>query len=670
MTDPKLEKKIEKLLNYKCLNYLSNINKYKSKSSTPNHSSLKDTPNTERSDSKSNKQYPIIVDKHHKNSSLATNFSDLPYIKETRNNNFDKKKQLHSYNNSNIETNITEETKTNEKKSSNNVNQFNSKMTGLMQFKTISKELNGDNSNVVIQRPHKKKPEFSMDFSTQTNERTALGNDNSKSNVLSNNTTRLRVITENSLIKSNRNDNPIKVFNTNSDMIVNRRDKLEPITNVKRTNKYKLTLKKPVNKDLNKILKKEEVKEEQKNQPKNVEESPKSPLEYPDDDRKYYGVGIRRTFNNASSLNKVKDTMKNIIKKSISSSINSVKNPYEPIKDTLHEYYIHLNDETEKDDENIIEMYLEYKYYSNPFPSTFRYYEFTHPECKYILNRYFDCFDELITDFIDSTTTTNKLPIHFDLRRRLSQVPLLKRVDTFDNNSDFDLKNQDYIFRYILKSTTNWYSSKINMKTKDTDPKKKPIIKRSSMRLSLQFSEKHKLSQVFKFKRAKTKLEDYNVFTHKQNLQVVYHPNDQLTKGKYIRSKTHRVTLTMKELSAEEIWNLLLNDIFYNKKNHFMELYIKNINNININRQDDKGNTLLIYSTQNNAGDIAEFLLEKGCDPNIQNIYGNSALHYAISHKYFPISNLLIKYNSSERIRNHLGLMPWECLNKDCENAF
>ena len=125
----------------------------------------------------------------------------------------------------------------------------------------------------------------------------------------------------------------------------------------------------------------------------------------------------------------------------------------------------------------------------------------------------------------------------------------------------------------------------------------------------------------------------------------------------------------MKELSAEEIWNLLLNDIFYNKKNHFMELYIKNINNIDINRQDDRGNTLLIYSTQNNASDIVEFLLEKGCDPNSQNMHGNTALHYAISHKHFPISNLLIKYNASERIRNHLGLMPWECLNKDCENA-
>lgn len=658
MTDPKLEKKIEKLLNYKCLNYLSGNNKYKSKSSTPNHSSLKDTPNTDRSDSKSNKHYPVIVEKHHKNSSLATNYSDLPYIKETRNN-FDKKKQLHSYNNSVLETNITEEAKINEKKSSNNVNQFNSKMTGLMQFKTISKELNGNNSNVVIQRPHRKKPEFSMDFSTQANDNI------SKSNVLSNNTTKLRVITENSLIKSNnskRNENPVKIFNTNNDMIVKQRDKLEPINNVKRTNNYKLTLKKAVNKDLNKILPKKD-NEEVKNQPIG-DESPKAPLEHPDDDRKYYGVGIRRSFHCASSLNKVRDTMKTIINKSLS-SIDSVQNPYAPIKDTLNGYYIHLNDSTEEDDEYITEMFIDNKFYSNPFPSSFRYYEFTHPECKYILNRYFDCFDELITDFIDSTTTTKKVPIHFDLRRRLSQVPLLKRVDTFDNHSDFDLKNQDYIFRYILKSTTNWYSRKINMKT-STDPKKKPIIKRSSIRLSLQFSEKHKPSQVFKFKRAKTKLEDYNVFTHKQNLQVVY---DKSPEGKYIRSKTHRVTLTMKELSAEEIWNLLLNDIFYNKKNHFMELYIKNINNIDINRQDDRGNTLLIYSTQNNASDIVEFLLEKGCDPNSQNMHGNTALHYAISHKHFPISNLLIKYNASERIRNHLGLMPWECLNKDCENA-
>ena len=63
-------------------------------------------------------------------------------------------------------------------------------------------------------------------------------------------------------------------------------------------------------------------------------------------------------------------------------------------------------------------------------------------------------------------------------------------------------------------------------------------------------------------------------------------------------------------------------------------------------------------------------MLQKGCDPNLQNNYGNTALHYAISHKFFNLSNLLIKYNAMENIRNSLGYTPWECLNKDCESAF
>ena len=41
------------------------------------------------------------------------------------------------------------------------------------------------------------------------------------------------------------------------------------------------------------------------------------------------------------------------------------------------------------------------------------------------------------------------------------------------------------------------------------------------IKLSFAFQEKRKVSQVFKFKRAKTKLEDYNIFTHKQTLAVL-----------------------------------------------------------------------------------------------------------------------------------------------------
>lgn len=61
------------------------------------------------------------------------------------------------------------------------------------------------------------------------------------------------------------------------------------------------------------------------------------------------------------------------------------------------------------------------------------------------------------------------------------------------------------------------------------------------------------------------------------------------------------------------------------------------------------------------------FLLRKGADPNLQNIFGNSALHYTISNKFFKLTNLLIQFNANEDLINEQGLTPWECINAFCE---
>ena len=129
-----------------------------------------------------------------------------------------------------------------------------------------------------------------------------------------------------------------------------------------------------------------------------------------------------------------------------------------------------------------------------------------------------------------------------------------------------------------------------------------------------------------------------------------------------------RSSIVDEDLTPSELWKRLLNDIFYNKRNHFIELFTKKEKEFDINKQDEKGNSLLIYATQNNTLAIVEFLLEKGCDLNLQNCFGNTALHYSISHKLFSITNTLIKYNAMENLKNNIGLIPWECLNKDCEN--
>lgn len=80
-----------------------------------------------------------------------------------------------------------------------------------------------------------------------------------------------------------------------------------------------------------------------------------------------------------------------------------------------------------------------------------------------------------------------------------------------------------------------------------------------------------------------------------------------------------------------------------------------------INRQDGStGNTLLIYATQNNIKNIVEKLLIRGCNPNIQNKFGNTALHISYKGNYSFITNLLLQYYANEKIKNNDGLYPWQ----------
>ena len=89
---------------------------------------------------------------------------------------------------------------------------------------------------------------------------------------------------------------------------------------------------------------------------------------------------------------------------------------------------------------------------------------------------------------------------------------------------------------------------------------------------------------------------------------------------------------------------------------------------LNINCQDPKdGNTLLILSVKLNNIEISKYLLDSGADPNIENEYGNTALHYAFSNNYYKAADLLSNYGAKENVVNKLGLTPWECINKNCE---
>ena len=124
MTDNKLEKKIEKLIDYKALDNESSKKSYRIKHSTSNRSSLLQTPNSERQISiqKPSKQPFNFISSipYPKNDNLANpskiiNISDLPIINPDNNkslisNTSDKRKfKINSFSNSAIETNQTDE---------------------------------------------------------------------------------------------------------------------------------------------------------------------------------------------------------------------------------------------------------------------------------------------------------------------------------------------------------------------------------------------------------------------------------------------------------------------------------------------------------------------------------------------------------------------------------
>jgi len=80
-----------------------------------------------------------------------------------------------------------------------------------------------------------------------------------------------------------------------------------------------------------------------------------------------------------------------------------------------------------------------------------------------------------------------------------------------------------------------------------------------------------------------------------------------------------------------------------------------------VNKQEfTTGNTLLIYATQYNLKSVVELLLLKGADPNIQNKFGNSALHLAYKNDNVFIINLLIEHGADTKLKNSNRILPWQ----------
>ena len=96
-------------------------------------------------------------------------------------------------------------------------------------------------------------------------------------------------------------------------------------------------------------------------------------------------------------------------------------------------------------------------------------------------------------------------------------------------------------------------------------------------------------------------------------------------------------------------------DLFLMKIEEYKDL-------IDINYKLNDGNTFLIVCAKEGCLNLIKFLCQKNCDLNIQNDYGNTALHYAVANQFYDIVDVLIKYGAREDIYNFKGLSPWDCV--------
>eukprot|EP00931_Biecheleriopsis_adriatica_P072889 TRINITY_DN47276_c0_g1_i1.p1 TRINITY_DN47276_c0_g1~~TRINITY_DN47276_c0_g1_i1.p1 ORF type:complete len:1210 (+),score=282.39 TRINITY_DN47276_c0_g1_i1:26-3655(+) len=88
-----------------------------------------------------------------------------------------------------------------------------------------------------------------------------------------------------------------------------------------------------------------------------------------------------------------------------------------------------------------------------------------------------------------------------------------------------------------------------------------------------------------------------------------------------------------------------------------VEALIQQENDILVAR-DEYGNNLLHIACQNDHRRIAKLLLKNGIQVNDQNNRGNTPLHYCYQYNFMQLSDYLIAHGAEETLANKAGLMP------------
>jgi hypothetical protein len=177
-----------------------------------------------------------------------------------------------------------------------------------------------------------------------------------------------------------------------------------------------------------------------------------------------------------------------------------------------------------------------------------------------------------------------------------------------------------------------------------------------SYTINNQFNIGKRFSKMFNLKKNKIQLDKKLKI---DSITIKYAGIEQLTKEASL-IKTQEME---NDLPDVKLFEKIVNIFRKRKITKFEDLVKDNEEAFNkiINKQEfTTGNTLLIYATQFNLKSVVEILLLKGADPNIQNKFGNSALHLAYKNDNVFIINLLIEHGADTKLKNCNRILPWQ----------
>ena len=199
-----------------------------------------------------------------------------------------------------------------------------------------------------------------------------------------------------------------------------------------------------------------------------------------------------------------------------------------------------------------------------------------------------------------------------------------------------------------------------NMDEKISENKQKNILK---------FDDISEESEIKKSNKEKNKEKiikkmSSNIFNNSNNKKIL--------EKNLVIEKQSKNTKINEEGNLDYLLSLCNYDIFsFARHGHYKELEKLFLEGINPDSKDKFGNTLLIISAQNNNKRILKICLRYGAQINMQNIMGNTALHFAKEYGYNDIFEYLIKKGANPEIKNLRGV-PAKCglYNNDDKKLF